>query len=115
MADVAQPGDKARTVLQPPASPGTLRLRRWLNRQAWRHAIIGVPYFWLLLFFLVPFFIVLIISGGTAVVGIPPIAGKTNFPISLLRITVSLPKTISIGRAISTRFASPPYRLSFAC
>ncbi|HYM99120.1 MAG TPA: ABC transporter permease subunit [Aestuariivirgaceae bacterium] len=80
MADVAQPGDKARTVLQPPASPGTLRLRRWLNRQAWRHAIIGVPYFWLLLFFLVPFFIVLIISGGTAVVGIPPIAWEDEFP-----------------------------------
>jgi putrescine transport system permease protein len=57
-----------------------LRLRRWLVRRAWLDFIIGIPYFWLVLFFLLPFFIVLVISGGTAVVGIPPIAWESAFP-----------------------------------
>jgi putrescine transport system permease protein len=57
-----------------------LRFRRWLSREAWRDAIIAVPYFWLLLFFLVPFIIVLTISGGTAIVSIPPVAWQESFP-----------------------------------
>lgn len=54
--------------------------RRWLIRRAWLDFIIGIPYFWLILFFLIPFFIVLIISGGTAFVGIPPIKWENTFP-----------------------------------
>ena len=63
---------------QPPREPG--RLRIWLDRKAWRDAIIAIPYAWLLVFFLVPFFIVLAIAGGTAVVGIPPVAWNPEFP-----------------------------------
>jgi putrescine transport system permease protein len=63
-----------------PAPSNRSRLRRWLDRKAWRDFIIAIPYFWLLLFFLVPFFIVLVISGGTAMVGIPPIAWTDAFP-----------------------------------
>ena len=37
-----------------------------------RHAVIGVPFFWLFLFFLLPFFIVLKISFAEADVAIPP-------------------------------------------
>ena len=62
------------------AADFSIRLRRWLTRRAWLDFIIGIPYFWLVLFFLVPFFIVLVISGGTAVVGIPPIAWQDAFP-----------------------------------
>jgi putrescine transport system permease protein len=78
----------ADTLYQRESSPGLrsadaslpLRFRRWLVRHAWRDFIIAIPYFWLALFFLIPFFIVLVISGGTAVVGIPPIAWEESFP-----------------------------------
>ena len=56
------------------------RFRTWLDRRAWRDLIIAIPYFWLLVFFLVPFFIVLIIAGGTSVVGIPPVTWHAEFP-----------------------------------
>ena len=46
------------------------RLVRW--GLTGRTAVIGIPYFWLLLFFLVPFIIVLKISLSEARIGIPP-------------------------------------------
>jgi putrescine transport system permease protein len=54
--------------------------RQWVDREAWRKAIIAVPYLWLLLFFIAPFFIVLAISAGTSQVGIPPVIWKDTFP-----------------------------------
>ena len=39
-----------------------------------RNLVVAVPYFWLLLFFLVPFIIVLKISFSEARIGIPPYA-----------------------------------------
>lgn len=56
------------------------RLRVWLDRKAWRDVVITVPYIWLLVFFLIPFFIVLVIAGGTSIVGIPPVAWGEAFP-----------------------------------
>jgi len=47
-------------------------LRDWFNRRGWRKAVIAVPYFWLLLFFLAPFGIVLAISMADAAIAIPP-------------------------------------------
>lgn len=44
--------------------------RRW--RLTGRSLVVAVPYFWLLLFFLVPFIIVLKISFSEARIGIPP-------------------------------------------
>ncbi|TXI29315.1 MAG: ABC transporter permease subunit [Aquipseudomonas alcaligenes] len=46
------------------------KLKRYLP--SGRHAVIGVPFFWLFLFFLLPFFIVLKISFAEADVAIPP-------------------------------------------
>ena len=47
-------------------------LRRW--GLSGRSLVVAVPYFWLLLFFLVPFIIVLKISFSEARIGIPPYA-----------------------------------------
>ena len=49
---------------------GLQALRRWRLRG--RSLVVAVPYFWLLLFFLVPFIIVLKISFSEARIGIPP-------------------------------------------
>lgn len=46
------------------------KLKRYLPKG--RHAVIGVPFVWLFLFFLLPFFIVLKISFAEAEVAIPP-------------------------------------------
>ncbi len=46
--------------------------RRWLNRDGWKRLVAGVPYFWLLLFFLTPFFIVVVIAFSAAAYSIPP-------------------------------------------
>ena len=46
------------------------KLKRYLPRG--RHVVIGVPFLWLFLFFLLPFFIVLKISFAEADVAIPP-------------------------------------------
>ncbi|MDG0969923.1 MAG: ABC transporter permease subunit [Porticoccaceae bacterium] len=43
-----------------------------LADKIWRNFVIGVPYFWLLLFFLAPFAIVLKISFATPIVALPP-------------------------------------------
>jgi putrescine transport system permease protein len=64
-----------------PATPVTLantsrlaRLQAWLARRGWRgrSGVIAVPYFWLLLFFLVPFAIVLKIAFSDTRLGSPP-------------------------------------------
>jgi len=58
-----------------PVPAGTLdkgTLRDWFNRRGWRHLVIAIPYFWLLLFFLAPFGIVLAISMADAAIAIPP-------------------------------------------
>ena len=47
-------------------------LSLWFDRRGWRDLIIGVPYLWLLLLFLLPFAIVLKISFAEADVAIPP-------------------------------------------
>ena len=41
------------------------RLRDWFNRRGWRDIIIATPYVWLLLFFLLPFLIVVAMSFAT--------------------------------------------------
>jgi putrescine transport system permease protein len=79
MAD-ALAHDRAKPQPIEPRLRFSQHFRRWLDRKAWRDAMIAVPYFWLLLFFLVPFLIVLIISGGTAVVSIPPVSWQESFP-----------------------------------
>jgi putrescine transport system permease protein len=45
-------------------------LRRLLPRARW--AVVGVPYLWLLVFFAIPFLIVLKISFSRLAIAIPP-------------------------------------------
>lgn len=60
--------------------PKAVTWRQWLDREAWRRAIIAIPYLWLLVFFIAPFLIVLAISVGTAQVGIPPVVWSDSWP-----------------------------------
>jgi len=49
----------------PATSPNGQRVARWLEKRfqaSWRGIVIAIPYFWLLLFFLIPFAIILKIS-----------------------------------------------------
>lgn len=50
----------------------TSGFQRWLNRDGWRKIVAGIPFFWLLLFFLTPFFIVMVIAVSEAAYAIPP-------------------------------------------
>ena len=56
------------------------RLRRWFDRAGWRRTIIGVPYVWLGVFFLLPFLIVLAMSLATRAMTAPPFAFAPDFP-----------------------------------
>ncbi|MEM7377849.1 MAG: ABC transporter permease subunit [Pseudomonadota bacterium] len=47
------------------------RLINWLQTR-WQSVVSGIPFFWLLLFFLAPFFIVLKISLAEAIIASPP-------------------------------------------
>jgi len=55
-----------------------------------RHAVIGVPFFWLFLFFLLPFFIVLKISFAEADVAIPPYTEIYSWADNQLQIVLNL-------------------------
>jgi putrescine transport system permease protein len=46
--------------------------RSWLKREAWRDIIIVTPYVWLILFFIVPFIIILAMSLAESVIAQPP-------------------------------------------
>ncbi|MCU0826194.1 MAG: ABC transporter permease [Tabrizicola sp.] len=47
-------------------------LRRWFDLKGWRALLIGVPYLWLILFFLLPFLIVVVMSVATNTPTAPP-------------------------------------------
>ncbi|MEM6986487.1 MAG: ABC transporter permease subunit [Pseudomonadota bacterium] len=47
------------------------RFAKWLQTR-WQSVVSGIPFFWLLLFFLAPFFIVLKISLAEAIIASPP-------------------------------------------
>ena len=69
MTDITAPQSPA------PAAGAAERVGRRLLRRAgesWRRMIIGLPYVWLLLFFLIPFAIVLKISLAESVIARPP-------------------------------------------
>lgn len=64
------------------------KLKRYLPTG--RHAVIGVPFFWLFLFFLLPFFIVLKISFAEADVAIPPYTEIYSWADNQLSIVLNL-------------------------
>ena len=56
------------------------RFRGFLeSAKAWQSAIVAVPYFWLLIFFLIPFFLVLKISLAEYIVASPPFSKLIQF------------------------------------
>ena len=64
------------------------KLKRYLPRG--RHVVIGVPFLWLFLFFLLPFFIVLKISFAEADVAIPPYTEIYSWAENQLQIVLNL-------------------------
>ncbi len=59
----------------------TARLARWFQRRGWSQMIIGVPYLWLCLFFLLPFLIVVAMSFATRTPTAPPFGYGGENPI----------------------------------
>ncbi len=57
------------------------RLGRWFNRKGWRALLIGAPYLWLVLFFLLPFLIVLAMSVATKTPTAPPFSFGGAHPV----------------------------------
>jgi putrescine transport system permease protein len=51
---------------------GRARLSRWFDRQGWATLLIGLPYLWLAVFFLIPFLIVVVMSVATKTPTAPP-------------------------------------------
>jgi len=56
-------------------------LSLWFDRRGWRDLIIGVPYLWLLLLFLLPFAIVLAMSFATRTPSVPPFGFGGDNPV----------------------------------
>jgi putrescine transport system permease protein len=48
------------------------RLQRWFDADGWPRLLIGVPYLWLVVFFLLPFLIVMVMSVATKTPTAPP-------------------------------------------
>lgn len=78
-------------------------LARWFNRRGWRDLIIGLPYLWLILFFLMPFLIVMAISLATRTPTAPPSALAGKIPGSTPRAIAALPPTASTSAPSSPR------------
>ena len=57
------------------------RVAAWFNRRGWSDLIIALPYLWLLVFFLIPFLIVLAISFGTLTPTAPPFGYGGENPV----------------------------------
>ena len=59
-------------------------IARWFHRRGWSDLVIGLPYVWLLIFFLIPFRIVVAMSFGTRTSTAPPFGfGGENPAINL--------------------------------
>lgn len=59
---------------------GRSGFRNWLDRKAWRDIIIATPYVWLILFFVVPFFIIVAMSLAQSVIAQPPFQYDKTWP-----------------------------------
>jgi len=59
----------------------TRRLARWFDTKGWSSLLIAAPYAWLLLFFLLPFLIVVAMSVATKTPTAPPISFGGDHPL----------------------------------
>ena len=68
------------------------KLKRALNRitPEGRHVVIGIPFLWLFLFFMLPFFIVLKISFAEADVAIPPYTEIYSYVEDKIQVVLNL-------------------------
>ena len=57
------------------------RLSRWFDRKGWSDIIVGAPYLWLLVFFLLPFLVVVAMSVATKTSTAPPISWGGDVPL----------------------------------
>lgn len=57
------------------------RLSRWFDRKGWSDIIVGAPYIWLLVFFLLPFLVVVAMSVATKTSTAPPISWGGDHPL----------------------------------
>lgn len=57
------------------------RLSRWFDRKGWSDIIVGAPYVWLLVFFLLPFLVVVAMSVATKTSTAPPISWGDDVPL----------------------------------
>jgi putrescine transport system permease protein len=75
------------------------KLKRRLQRitPGGRHVVIGIPFLWLFLFFMLPFFIVLKISFAEADVAIPPYTEILNYVDQKLEILLNLGNYAMLG------------------
>lgn len=73
----------------------TSRLKRYLP--GGRQAVIGIPFIWLFLFFMLPFFIVLKISFAEADVAIPPYTDLVQFAEDKINIALNLANYLLLG------------------
>jgi putrescine transport system permease protein len=60
------------------------RLSRWFHHRGWANLIIGAPYIWLLIFFLMPFVIVVAMSFATRTPTAPPFSYGGEVPLENL-------------------------------
>jgi putrescine transport system permease protein len=72
-------GSDTAPLAAPAPGPG-VRLARWFHRRGWADLIIGAPYIWLLVFFLVPFLIVVGMSFATRTPTAPPFSYGGEVP-----------------------------------
>jgi putrescine transport system permease protein len=73
--------DADRAMPAPTARPGDGRLMRWFNRRGWSDLIIATPYVWLLVFFFLPFLIVVGMSFATRTPIAPPFSFGGEHPL----------------------------------
>ncbi|PHX42045.1 spermidine/putrescine ABC transporter permease [Pseudomonas sp. NZIPFR-PS2] len=84
------------------------KLKRRLQRitPSGRHAVIGIPFLWLFLFFMLPFFIVLKISFAEADVAIPPYTEIYTFVEQKLQLVLNLGNYAMLGDDMAYAIAS---------
>ena len=75
------------------------KLKRRLQRitPRGRHAVIGIPFLWLFLFFMLPFFIVLKISFAEADVAIPPYTEIYSYVDQKIQLLLNLGNYAMLG------------------
>jgi len=71
-------------------------LLRWLPEARW--SVIGVPYVWMLLFFAIPFLIVLKIAFSTQAIAIPPYTPVLEFGENAVTLKLHLTNFIELAR-----------------